>query len=655
MGLFDEDAQVTPTQERLFDPSTEADTLRANIDISLKTTPEQASRLLDLEQKTGLPSEFISQNLEHVSREAEKRGFDADKFAKQSPLVTKWLSEHPNHYAAAKDDLANLSTLEWMVKAPQRAYAQGKSNKVIQDYRMYELSGGVLTPEQEQEIADIKKERGKQAPDYGATSIFGEALVGGAEYVPQMTAQHLRGAMYAAPMAGAAGLAALVYPPAIPAIAPVATAGVAGLYYYGLGEEGFRMEAAGAYDEFLDIRDKAGNPINKDVARNASIAAGLINAGLEAMQGRIILKSIPGVEKFLGKGLGRIAVKKALSNPTVLKALTKLAIDYPKALTAEAVMEGGQRAVTLIIQELAKTSGDFEHKTPTEILKESAQETGQAFKSFAYVVAPGHLARTGINVNKAMRAKEQVKFFQALGENSAESKLKERLPDKYQEIVTNLTKDGPLENVYVDNEFFQTHWKEQGMDPADMADELGIRKQYDESLETGAKIAIPIGQYAKRIAGTEHNNAFAPELSVADDMMSAREADEYLKSKEPDIEPAAFEESVSRVREDVRAQLETIYPGDIADKQASMYEARFRARAQRMGIDPWELYQRRPLTIGQKEMPGGINLDQIDVEIDAIEEETGRTMAVKEKADVALKNADDQINVMQELLDCLGS
>ena len=663
MALFDDDITVepsiAPTQKRLFDPSSEADILRANVEISSKTTPDQAARLLDLEQKTGLPSDFIEKNLEYVSKESEKQGFDTDRFSKNSPLLTKWLTDNPNHYAAAKDDLANLSNLEWMIQAPQRAYAQGKLHKLLQEYRMHAVFGGELTAEQQIEVDEIKGKMRKRG--YAEQTVFGEALTGGAEFMPQLVAQHLRGAIYAAPVAGAGGIAALLFPPAIPAIAPVTTAGVAAAYYYGLGEEGFRMEAAGAYDEMLDFRDSEGNPLDKDVARLAAISAGLLNSGLEMAQGRVLLKSIPGARKFMGTGLGRQLVRKALKSPTVMKALKELSLGYGKTLAQESLMEGAQRFIALVIEELAKTTGDFEHKTPKQILVESAEEVGQAAKSFAYVVAPGHLARTARNIGAARKAKTQKKFFEALGENATDSKLNERIPDKYQEVIENLTKDGPLENLYVSNEFFQTHWEKQGIDPLEIAKEMGIEKQYQESLETGV-LVIPTKQYARHIAGTENNAAFALELSVIDvDEMNSREADEYLKSVEPDIEPAAFEESVTKVREDVRGQLEKIYPPEIADRQADLYMVRLRARAQRIGGDPWDLYQKRELGIGQEVIPGGVTLEQgtvplseVTIDVDAIEEETGRTMKVKEKADVALKNVDNNVNILQELMECLG-
>jgi len=621
MGLFDdtnqEDQSLTqPVQGQLFGDQNTGNELRVIAGAGADTTPEQATKILQLQEKTGLPRDFIARNLDLVSRETEKFGFDATKFAKDNPVLSKWLSEHPDHYAAAKDDLRNLSDTEWLLQAPKRAWKMGQMQEELQNLRMAQLNGQVLTPDQENRIKEIKAEQ--QNTDYGSDSFLGGAYTGAVEYLPQLIAQNVRGLQAAGHVAGATAAAALVFPEAAPVLAAASPLLLSAGYYAGITHEGFRMEAAGAYDEYLGFKDENGKPIDPKVAKIAAYTAGMLNAGIEATQMHLLIKTIPGLDKIVNNGFGRAYVAKALQNPSALKALTKMAAEYGGTLTLESAQEAVQRFITIMSGELAKSASGqkFEHRGVGDIATDISNEFVGALKSFAFVVAPGTLATGAREVNMARQARQQQQFFEALGEKAQNSKVRERLPQKYQEVVDRLTKDGPIENVYTSTEFFQKHFRDQGVDPEKAAKELGIDKQYQEAIDTGSKIAIPTQIYARKIAPTEHNQAFAENLSTGADVMSAKETQDYLSSKEPKVqEPSAFEDSVMRVSQDIRRQLSDIYPPATANKYATLYEARIRTRATRLNMDPWQLYQERPLSVSRETLgTGGQVYQQIPTE-----------------------------------------
>ena len=47
-------------------------------------------------------------------------------------------------------------------------------------------------------------------------------------------------------------------------------------------------------------------------------------------------------------------------------------------------------------------------------------------------------------------------------------------------------------------------------------------------------------------------------------------------------------------------------------------------------------------------------VEDFSVEIEAIEEETGKVIRILENADIALQEVDDNITVLQELIECVG-
>ena len=584
--------------------------LDANLQSAIlnKETPERAAKVLELQKKTGLPINLVDSQFELVEQEAAKRDFNAETFSKENPIVAKWMSENPQQAVLGKDDLENLSLHEWMFKAPARAFEQGREQIELQDIRFKHLFSGDKPVEDEARIREIKEKR-KIAGEYGAETWFGRALTGGAEFAPQLGEQYGTGAKYAASALGAAALGAVVFPPAAPALAVAGATTAGGLFTLGVMQEGFKMEAAGAYDEFIDMN------MDDDVARYAAIAAGALNMGLEAAQTRILLKAIPGSEKFLGK-FARDAVKESLKNPTVVKAIKNIAFSYGKTLTLESAVEAAQRVITVMAGEAGKvisggkdiTGKEFEYKGLWDYAREAGHEFIGATEAFGYLPLPGVVVQGYVARNEIAQAKQQEQFFKALGDTSKNSKLRENLPEKYQEIIGNLTKDGPVETVYTPIEFFQSHFQTAGVDPRQVAVELGIEKTYDEAVQSGSKLAIPTSVYATKIAPTDNNAAFIKELALTPDGLTSREADdlkaEFEKAKQ--AEPDVMEQSLERIRTDVKTQLERFMPAEVSGPIIETMVQKYQSRSDRMGIDPFTLYQQRKKTFTQQglEKPG---------------------------------------------------
>jgi len=64
------------------------------------------------------------------------------------------------------------------------------------------------------------------------------------------------------------------------------------------------------------------------------------------------------------------------------------------------------------------------------------------------------IVRTALGRRGYIAAKEQEDFFRALGDSSADSKLRQRLPEKFQDLVAKISENGPVQNVYIPaNEF----------------------------------------------------------------------------------------------------------------------------------------------------------------------------------------------------------
>lgn len=69
-----------------------------------KNTPERASRVLKMEECTHLPITLVDEHLELIEQEFVKKDFDLDRFTRENPVISRWLTENPELAALAKNN-----------------------------------------------------------------------------------------------------------------------------------------------------------------------------------------------------------------------------------------------------------------------------------------------------------------------------------------------------------------------------------------------------------------------------------------------------------------------------------------------------------------------------------------------------------------------
>ena len=119
-----------PSTGASFFPREESpDPLRDSLSAGLKASADQAARVFTLQRQTGLPAEFVQQNLEDLEHRTRMKGFDAEQFRQRSPMLAQWLQEHPQHAAVAQDDLGPLAALERGLHAAR--YVSGAASAAL--------------------------------------------------------------------------------------------------------------------------------------------------------------------------------------------------------------------------------------------------------------------------------------------------------------------------------------------------------------------------------------------------------------------------------------------------------------------------------------------------------------------------------------------
>lgn len=216
---------------------------------------------------------------------------------------------------------------------------------------------------------------------------------------------------------------------------------------------------------------------------------------------------------------------------------------------------------------------------------------------------------------ESQRASDRRGFFQALSQGSADSALRKRSPEAYKSAIEKLTKDGPVENVYVDAGHMEQLFQD---DPEalralfDAVPDLDYRA-FQKAAETGSVFAIPTATYAANIAGTEIDARLTDHLRLRPDRLSYAEAQEAMAETEEqmkgfekrlkeleetaDLDPAAQQEY-----EDLTTQLIAAgrAPG-VARAEAQLLASTVQTMAQRQGVTTAEYVRRNLLPTIRRE------------------------------------------------------
>lgn len=602
----------------LFPNNREDDALTANV---LNPKPlDQASRIYDLQLRTGLPTGLIERNLDEIEEKANREGFDPEVFRRESPLLAEWLSKNPARSALAQGDYENLSALEklWSTfKAVPAGFGQGVEEERLMTLG-YKAVIGDITPAEQEERRQLKEslQIKNQQYDQGAPSWFKAASKVVGMQVPMIDTAVERGVQFGIPAGAIAGAGlGLLGGPGAPATVPIgaATGAMQGLMAAGQAsylEHTYRLSVGEAFDDLEDAKDANGNPIDPTVARYASMLVAVPNSLLEFASLRTAVKAIPGVESLMGR-LGTRELKKILVRPTVSAALADFGKKYAVAVGTETFTEGMQKFLTIVTREIA--TGDVGQGVDGQDLKDIVSESTEAFKASVVLGALASGPKVIEIYADVEKAAQNERFMQGLGDVAAQSKTMGNSPEAFGDYVKHLKDNGGIvRDVFIPIEQWNLLFQSGASNAAQEV--FGNLKQYTEAQVTGSDLVIPIETYAQKLAGTPFHEKLIPHIRLNPGEMTPTEAAEVSDAEpvivaglEAEMAAKQIEEApLAVVYKDVYTKLLQSGVGrQEAERDATLWRERLRARATRLGVDPVQLYQEKPLIV-QRELPAGV-------------------------------------------------
>ena len=343
---------------------------------------------------------------------------------------------------------------------------------------------------------------------------------------------------------------------------------------------------------FAEARDK-GVPLPQALAFGAS--QGAIEAGTEML-------GMPALFSLLKPG------------QFGAKALEYLVKEQGGEQIATALQDLNEWAV--LPENAGKTFGDYLAARPNAALQTAIATAVGGGAQVATVKAAGWAVnRAEYQQAKAELAEQRAQMLAQLGQLAQANKVLQRSPETFQEFVAKATEDGPLQAVYIDGQTLM----QSGLAEQVAAISPAVAEQVQQAAQTGGAVAIPVDEYAARIAPTDLAQQLQPHLRTEADGFSQAEAQQYMQSQgeqlQADLDRAvadsqqgdAFRASADVVTGQVRQQLDAAarFRPEVNDAYARVVGAYYATRAAQLGVTPEALFERRRLTVGAESAQGG--------------------------------------------------
>jgi len=538
----------------------EDEVLRQSLMVSVDKNPDQMAQIQKLATENNMPVELVQRNIATMVR--DKRVADLKETARLSPVLAKQLSD-PSFAALAYDDTERLSMLETIITKPfdlTRATAEGVVGPLI--------GSGLFS---------------------GTGQLYGVG-VRSLENVldrllPNSAMSFLRTPIpwYASPEnilkttgGGFKALAKVIGPPD--------------------ARRGFDTEVFGAIGQL-------GAQIALTLVNPGLTAVTMLGQGADVMADAVNDDDATQAQKDIAiiAGSGITAITERIGIDLILNKLPPKIRNRTMRYLANAAMGGGIEAV----QEV--TEGLLHDLARRFLTNEDAPLLEGAIDEASVAAVAGAIVRAALTKRSYTRAAQQEEFFRSLGDDAKASKLRERMPNKFQDYINNLTSGSPIKEISIPSDRFNLYFQSKNENPAQKAAEFGA-VNYMEAVAAGTDVVIPLNEFTAKLAPTDDLQGLFPDLRLEADGMTAREFEQYKAEEQEQMnriladaqravgetQAPAFQTIVEETRQQLIA---TGYEQATADAYATAYGRAIMGLSERGGVDAKTLHDQYNLNV----------------------------------------------------------
>lgn len=572
---------------------------RVGFSVAADTNPDAYAEAQRVARRTGVPVDTVLNMPKEMKQQDTMGTIDFDALAKTAPATASLLSDI-ERAKVAHDNLPSMTAIERsflgnITEPVQRGLAQGRRGLTLLFDQMgifkglerqqaaaaaahgisydpsIELAVRLAQQQREVERYPVPDDIAQGMQDISNAQTMGDAFTAiraNPRAVLETTLQSLGASAPA--LVGAAGGSVF---------GPGGTATGAGL-------GSFAVEYSNTLQDVMAEKGVNGTD-------SMSIHAALNNPELMAAAREKALKRGIPVAIFDALTAGLAGKLLAGAKPTVGSVGARAAGELGLQAGGGAAGEAGAQLAT----------GEYK---PGDILMEAFAEMPTAI-----IEVPGNYRHA---MESAQRAQKGAEFIDNLNKLVQADKLVARDPETFEQFIAQVAEGGPVQTVFIDAKtLMQSGVAEQvaSVSPA-------VAAQITTAAQTGGQIAIPVEEYAARIAPTEYAQSLLDHLKTEPEGFSRAEAQQFMQSHAEELQAEVertlaekqvddtFKASAEVVRNEIRSQLDTAarFTPQVNDAYSAMVGNFYATMAAKMGTTPEELFQRYPLKIAAERIDG---------------------------------------------------
>lgn len=257
--------------------------------------------------------------------------------------------------------------------------------------------------------------------------------------------------------------------------------------------------------------------------------------------------------------------------------------DFGKVVAHSSFGEGSEEGINSFAQDLNDWATGV---TPDFDFFSSLRRAGDAFLvgfgSGTTTTGPASIAAGISRATEKRNADTNADFYVDVNKELNNTKLKERSPEATKDLVKDMVKGTDGENVHINAQVFNEYFQSTNISPSHLAASMGVSDQYNDGLESGGDIKVPMEVWVEKLGDTPHHNALKNDIMLKDSNPNAMSVNEVNKSfeeakaamkaeeeaaKEQAAPPSAEEiDQTDRVTENIVEQLKTNL--NMSDKDA---------------------------------------------------------------------------------------
>lgn len=513
----------------------------------------------------------------------------------KSPPVRDYFAADPKKLAFANpDELDQISGINWAIRAFPAAVSAGYDQTRLGLARYDEIAG-TDTPESRKLAAELAAKPQRTFGVHG--EWFPGGLVGLGQSLPTMASVLVAGAeggVKGAVAGGATGLTVGLLAGgggALPGAATGFTLGGSTGAAYGSTMQNIKIQAGLAYNEFLQIKDENGQPLDPLLAKWAAMLAGIGGGALEQLGLSKTIGQIPGVDRLLG-AMTKDGMKKVLLDQGMRGALLRFAKGLGTAVTVETLTEVGQEGFIILAQELAKSasSEDFKMMTSEEVGQRLTEAGVQALQVMTLLGPVASGTRFAADLATMRRSKQANDRLREVGEQLDGNGFIERSPQVAQEVIDKIAPD---QKVYIPAKEMKELYQSQNLDV--YGPELpNWRQRFDDALAIEGDVEISLGEFYAHLAKNPKDNPIYdlartdPRDYLRGEMLEYDSAmNELLQTEMARADTTVSPQLDTRIRDIVSEQIKALgFTPQAANHLATVFDAYNAVKARQLGLDP---------------------------------------------------------------------